>query len=173
MFWKKKKEEPAPQVEEKKSGTGMYDCIAVNYLDVIEVDGENLDEVKEDLFKTLKEKKKVYSKADIQKMTDILHYDIWNAFIWAELPELQSTPKLSIKIKYRWLGAKNEFTDKVDIDSKISKHLNNQDFYERTDVQNAAMKVGFDVWGYSDWQTYTETTRTFPNRTILYYTKKH
>jgi hypothetical protein len=178
MFWKKKQEE-VPKVEEKKSGEGMYDCIGINYLDVIEIDGEDLDSVKEELFEKFKQMKKVFSRNDIEKITEKFGYDIWKSFIWVELPILQLNAKFSVNAKYRWLGIKKEYADKelyIGIENPeelLKSKLNNKEFYNMVQIQNVSAEVGFSVFDRCNWQLFTETTRIYPTETFVYYTKSN
>lgn len=179
MFWKKKEStpvQPAVQSPVKETAT-RYHCLGINYLDVIEIDGENLDEVKEELFAKFQQVKKIYTKVDIQKMTDLLGYDIWRSFIWIDstIPQMNILKSQTMSIKERWLGLKDFDSDEllVDTNEALAGKLNKQDFYNRVQIQNVAQEVGFDVYNRSNWESYFHRKIDFTDRNLSFeYYKK-
>ena len=164
MLWKKKE-----KIEETK-----YFCKGINFLKVVEVNGENLDEVKKELFKKIKFGKKILSMNEIQSTTDILKFDIWNSFIWIDAKLLEegiNKKQTNGSTHYRWLGIKDIIIDVIEKEQNykaISEHLNHQDFYLRTTIQDTAAKVGFDVFNRSNWESFTHTILEFPDNNLSY-----
>lgn len=162
MLWKKK---------EKEVSESIYICEGINYLQVVEVNGENLDSVKEELFEYFKKANKVYSKSDIQLMTNKLEYDIWNSFIWKDISLKDQDRKVDIQLRYRWLGLNPELSVNdllVNPTEVLTPHINLQDFYDRSQIENISQVVGFSVWDRSNWQHYIKTSVNYPVHNLSY-----
>lgn len=170
MFWKKKK-------EDEKENPAMFTCRGINYLDVIELNGENLDSAKEELFDYFEKQKKVYTKEEIDIITSKLGYDIWNSFIWIDT-RYADKGSMNIAVLYRWAGVNNKTKEKEfleEIKFILPKHLNHVDFYTRVDIETISQIVGFSVYDRSDWKRFTQITLKIPenNQTIVYYKKSN
>ena len=168
MLWKKKKGEA---VEESI----RYTCRGINYLEIIELNGENLDSSKEELFEYFETQNKVYTKEEIELITSKLGYDIWNSFIWID-SRLANKGSMDITVLYRWPGVNNKTKEKEfleEIKTILPKHLNHIDFYTRVDIENISQIVGFSVYDRSNWERFTQITLKTPenNQTIVYYKK--
>ncbi|GAA4326087.1 hypothetical protein [Flaviaesturariibacter amylovorans] len=160
MFGLFKKKEPAKAVET------AYHCIGVRYDQEISIDGENLDKLKEELFVKLKDK--VYTRTEIDTITEKIGYDIWKSFGWFEAtrkgnpaPEV----KRSVDLKYRFLGYKDGLVF-PETQEKANKHLTIGMFYKRTEIENASMRAGVSLWDRCDWEQYRIHKLSIPSKGI-------
>lgn len=150
MFWKKKEKPAEPVVEIR------YDCRGINYLDVIEVDGENLDSIKEESFEYLENAKKVYTRKDIDSLSQLTGFDVWNGLVWIDINELKNA-SIEVTLKYRWGGIKEGMNEGLTVDANdaVKGLLNKLEFYTREEIEKVAEKVGFSVFDRSSWKMHT------------------
>lgn len=168
MLWKKKKEEA---VEESI----RYTCRGINYLEIIELNGESLDSSKEELFEYFEKQQKVYTKEEIAIITSKLGFDIWNSFIWIDA-RFANKGTMDVRVLKRWLGV-NDITKEpeflAEINTVLPKYLNHHEFYNRVQIEKISQIVGFSVYDRSNWESFTQITLKIPeyNQTIVYYQK--
>lgn len=170
MFWKKKnkQEEPAPQAQDKPV---TYNCDCINYTRIHEIEGEDMEPIKEELFEKLQSLNKVYTRADIDKMSDMIGYNIWEAFHWIPTDDYKGMRR-RIDIVYRWEGAKPGLLEEEYI-NKQKEHIKEKEFYKRSDIEKMSMKLGYSVWDRNEWMTFRMTTITYADgRDETTYTKQ-
>lgn len=160
MFWKKKR-------SDEKNNDIRYECVGVNYLDIIDIDSKNIDKEREDFLLQIKQLNRVYKKTEIDKIGEGLGYDAWESYIWIDI-NLYPTRKISTKIRYRWLGVKNDMPEIEEHTKLFSEHLNYRSFYSKVEIQDISQTVGASVFNRSNWQMFSKIDLTFPSADICY-----
>ena len=159
MFWKKKKEETSQEVKQDEI---VYDCVAVNYDYQVECEeGEDFDEVKENFILYVKEKNLYFKRENINKITERIGYNYWDAFVWIDRKITNSKNRTSTSTsKWRWTGISDDVpSEERDEHYKLfSEHLNHKTFYTMTEIMSICSIVGMDVEGRSNWTQFQEIT---------------
>ena len=125
-----------------------------------------MDELKEKLVEKFKQN--VYPRSAIDKMTLVIGFDLWKGMIWCDYDIWQKEDwKTSIGLKYRLIGFEDIVGKKEQ--KQILLHINYRDFYSITDIQNVATVLGFQIYSYCHWESYTEIIRDNANENLHYH----
>jgi hypothetical protein len=159
MFWRDKK----------------YICEGVNYLNDVKINGKNMNQTKEELFKYLKKGGKTFTKKNIDSLSKEEGFDIWEAYIWIDIEFYKKCffPKRTVSNVKRWLGVKSNIPDKENIYKIIADYIYPVKFYSQETIKGLSDEVGIDILETSDWQDYSFITLEFtePMVKIEYFEK--
>lgn len=67
--------------------SNTYNILAINYAFQLEMEVDDdltFDELREELLSEIQKKNQVYSKAEIEKLSEMFAYDLWEAFAYID-----------------------------------------------------------------------------------------
>lgn len=165
LFKKKKQEQPVQQVHEEI----RYTCYGVNYTDVHEIEGEDMEPLKEELFEKFKQLNKVYKRSEIELITEKIGYDIWKSFHWFDITD-KGVLQPQISVVYRWDDFKPGLLEE-EHQKKQEQLIKRYEFYTRTMIEDASMKQGYSVYDRNNWTSFTKTVFNMKEGEVTVYSK--
>ncbi len=147
------------QVTEAKNDKTVYECFGINENEEKHI---SLNE-KQELLDNIKERNKVFNREEINTISSHAKYDVWNAFKWHQFsPELKSST--TIKVKYKFSGVDKEKSllanpdvDMNEFEKEMADNFSNDKYFNKVEIQDVSMKLGYDVWEFCKWDKYSES----------------
>lgn len=163
MFWKKKKEEI------------LYFAIGINYLQENEINGINIIDRKENLFKEIEKIGKFFPKESIDIISKNEGYDVFNALVWVD-KNIYLYPKKEHRYRncYEFKGFNPELVP-IELQQPFINRIKNQLFFKRTEIEKLSCEFGFSVFDRCFWDSVFIVTLLVKdlNFEVTYYQKEN
>jgi hypothetical protein len=153
----------------------QYLCIAVIYTDSTDPNYTVIEKAKETLLTNLAKRNEVFTRAEIDELSEVTQLDVWKGMLWIEDKRFtQHNQEVTVTEVERWLGVRPEINNTRVPHQKIAAHFKNNHFYTMQEIRNAAAAIGFDIYSASNWQSFTKITYCFKDNgeSIIAYRKK-
>lgn len=166
----KKKRGKSSHIDSKQ-----YCCIAVLYTNTGDQDYTVIDKAKETLLANLEKRNDIFTRTEIDELSEVTQLDIWKGMVWVEDKRFTTDNQEStVTDVERWLGIRPEINNTRVPHQKIVLYLQDKHFYSIQEIRNAGAAIGFDIYSASNWQSFTKITYSFKDNgeTIIVYRKK-